>query len=206
MQCMARYGTSKGPLSCYSKHVASELNNTSHAVLAGVLCSLLQTQRLDRLDIEGVMPVYCGVGQRGPGSHDETCSSKESLDVIRDYLASATVKDCSIMITMQPMQCVREGHDSLSGAMRCSTLPATRTMSDKTVDAACLPSETIGYITSTTNLLYAYKVRLFLSHCKYMMVCVNDTIYYRRAMLPGSSVHRMTAMNVWRPSRLLMLR
>lgn len=82
---------------------------------SGVLNRLLEVQMLDSLDIEGVIHAYydvlsqpckvcsdldrCELSQRYSTLH--SISFEESLKIVRDYLISATAKDCSLMISFR---------------------------------------------------------------------------------------------------------
>lgn len=84
---------------------------------SGVLNRLLEVQMLDSLDIEGAIHAYynivsqpckvcgdlddCEVSQ-SIYSTLHSISLEESLKIVRDYLISATAKDCSLMISFRP--------------------------------------------------------------------------------------------------------
>ncbi|CAN6446615.1 unnamed protein product [Victoria cruziana] len=82
---------------------------------SGVLNKLLQVQKLDLFDIEGAIHAYYDIVSRScsicNNSYDEemiqrcsffhSLSSEENLKILREYLISATAKDCSVMISFQ---------------------------------------------------------------------------------------------------------
>lgn len=101
---------------------------------AGLLDALLQIQQLDRHDIEVMHPLYehlrqhvgsaDGVQSKYQASLQDRLKSlehtalahsynqhlleqsyAEQLTILREYLLAATAKDCSIMISMQPLPC-----------------------------------------------------------------------------------------------------
>ncbi|KAL5713009.1 inositol-pentakisphosphate 2-kinase [Ranunculus cassubicifolius] len=102
------------------------LNLISETILkSGVLNRLLEAQKLDSLDIEGAIHAYYNIvsqpckvcrdlkksefSQRCESLH--SLSLEESLKIVRDYLISATAKDCSLMISFKP---------GVSGDLECS--------------------------------------------------------------------------------------
>lgn len=72
---------------------------------SGVLPALLRVQMLDRIDIEGIEPLYMNLMQQQQQQQQRVLGSSsdraEQLALLRDYLTAATAKDCAIMITMQ---------------------------------------------------------------------------------------------------------
>ncbi|PPD79531.1 hypothetical protein GOBAR_DD23556 [Gossypium barbadense] len=84
---------------------------------SGVLDQLLEVQKLDAYDIEGAIHAYYNIisqpcmvcrelskdklSNRHTSLH--SIPLEESLKIVKDYLISATVKDCSLMISFRPM-------------------------------------------------------------------------------------------------------
>jgi inositol-pentakisphosphate 2-kinase len=84
---------------------------------SGVLNQLLEVQKLDSIDVEGVIHAYyditsqqCKVcrelseeqAKRFTSLH--SVSLDESLRIVKDYLIAATAKDCSLMLCFRPRQ------------------------------------------------------------------------------------------------------
>ncbi|XVF63811.1 hypothetical protein PTKIN_Ptkin09bG0116600 [Pterospermum kingtungense] len=93
---------------------------------SGVLDRLLEVQKLDTCDIEGAIHAYyniisqpcmvCRELSKDKSSHRYTSLHSipldESLKIVKDYLISATAKDCSLMISFR----LKEDGDLLSGS------------------------------------------------------------------------------------------
>lgn len=94
---------------------------------AGVLERILELQKLDKHDIEGIYTVYQSL--QGANSAQNFCqneteasayqqsveilcsmSRERKLAIIRDYLIASTAKDCSIMIACQFMEMPSESN------------------------------------------------------------------------------------------------
>ncbi|GJN26152.1 hypothetical protein PR202_gb14061 [Eleusine coracana subsp. coracana] len=87
---------------------------------SGVLCKLLATQKLDDHDIEGAIHLYyniisqpCLVCKNTTDAELlwkyallHSLSLDKSLKIVRDFLISATAKDCSLMISFRPRESV----------------------------------------------------------------------------------------------------
>ncbi|KAG8066549.1 hypothetical protein GUJ93_ZPchr0004g40348 [Zizania palustris] len=85
---------------------------------SGVLCKLLATQKLDDHDIEGAIHLYYNIISqpclvcRSITDAELLCKYStlhslpldQSQKIVRDFLISATAKDCSLMINFQPRQ------------------------------------------------------------------------------------------------------
>nr|CAD1838318.1 unnamed protein product [Ananas comosus var. bracteatus] len=85
---------------------------------SGVLDPLLATQKLDVLDIEGAIHAYYDVISQPCLVCENTTDAEllnhysqlhslpmeQSLKIVRDYLISATAKDCSLMISFRPRE------------------------------------------------------------------------------------------------------
>lgn len=82
---------------------------------SGVLDKLLEVQKLDSIDIEGVIHAYynitseqCVVCKELSEEQAKTYASlhsasfDESLRIVKDYLIAATAKDCSLMLCFRP--------------------------------------------------------------------------------------------------------
>ncbi|CAJ1972470.1 unnamed protein product [Sphenostylis stenocarpa] len=82
---------------------------------SGVLDKLLEVQKLDNIDIEGVIHAYyditsqqCMVCKALSEEQAKTYASlhsasfDESLRIVKDYLIAATAKDCSLMLCFRP--------------------------------------------------------------------------------------------------------
>jgi len=82
---------------------------------SGVLDKLLEVQKLDNIDIEGVIHAYYNITSQQSMARkalDEeqakkyaslhSASLEESLRIVKDYLIAATAKDCSLMICFRP--------------------------------------------------------------------------------------------------------
>ncbi|OIW15615.1 hypothetical protein TanjilG_08191 [Lupinus angustifolius] len=82
---------------------------------SGVLDQLLEVQKLDTIDIEGVIHAYYDITSQKclvcrDLSEEEvkryaslhSASLDESLRIVKDYLIAATAKDCSLMICFRP--------------------------------------------------------------------------------------------------------
>ncbi|GMH13899.1 hypothetical protein Nepgr_015740 [Nepenthes gracilis] len=83
-----------------------------------VLNKLLEVQKLDHIDIEGAIHAYYNVISqpcvvcRSFGEEKQLCrysslhsiSLNESVKIVKDYLISATAKDCSLMISFRPRE------------------------------------------------------------------------------------------------------
>ncbi|WJX12905.1 Inositol-pentakisphosphate 2-kinase [Trifolium repens] len=84
---------------------------------SGILNQLLEVQKLDSIDVEGVIHAYyditsqqCKVcrelseeqAKRFTSLH--SVSLDESLRIVKDYLIAATAKDCSLMLCFRPRQ------------------------------------------------------------------------------------------------------
>ncbi|XP_056693308.1 inositol-pentakisphosphate 2-kinase isoform X2 [Spinacia oleracea] len=84
----------------------------------GVLDRLLEIQKLDKIDVEGVIHAYYDIvsqpcklckkfgenQQSGKYSSLHSIPVDESLKIVRDYLIAATAKDCSLMISFRPRE------------------------------------------------------------------------------------------------------
>ncbi|XP_011623523.1 inositol-pentakisphosphate 2-kinase [Amborella trichopoda] len=96
--------------------------NCCHELLAeilfksGALVRLLEVQKLDKLDIEGVIHAYFNVisqpcrvckdlGEELSQIYQvlHSLSLKESMDIMKNYLVAATAKDCSLMVCFWPV-------------------------------------------------------------------------------------------------------
>lgn len=82
---------------------------------SGVLDKLLEVQKLDNIDIEGVIHAYYNITSQQSMARKEldeeqakkyaslhSASLEESLRIVKDYLIAATAKDCSLMICFRP--------------------------------------------------------------------------------------------------------
>lgn len=82
---------------------------------SGVLDKLLQVQKLDSYDIEGVIHAYyniisqpCKICKELDGDKVSQYTSmhsltlEESLEIVKNYVIAATAKDCSLMICIRP--------------------------------------------------------------------------------------------------------
>lgn len=101
----------------------------------GMLDRLLEAQKLDKFDIEGVIHAYYDVvsqpckGCRNSGEDKEmgkynalhSVSFDESVKIVKDYLIATTAKDCSLMISFRP----RDDSDRVS-AYRTIHLESTQ--------------------------------------------------------------------------------
>ncbi|CAH2046635.1 unnamed protein product [Thlaspi arvense] len=80
---------------------------------SGVLDSLLEVQKLDKLDIEGAIHCYydvinhpCPICKESGPLKEEYSSLhalplEESLKIVKEYMIAATAKDCSLMISFR---------------------------------------------------------------------------------------------------------
>ncbi|XP_027149687.1 inositol-pentakisphosphate 2-kinase-like [Coffea eugenioides] len=96
---------------------------------SGLLDRLLEVQKLDAIDIEGVIHAYhdivsqpCLVCRKMDADEFtnryatlHSMPMEESLKIVRDYLIAATAKDLSMMLSFQPQQ--RGDVDSPNGAL-----------------------------------------------------------------------------------------
>lgn len=87
---------------------------------SGVLRKLLATQKLDDHDIEGAIHLYYNIISQPCLACKNTTdaqllrkytllhslSMEKSLKIVRDFLISATAKDCSLMISLRPRESV----------------------------------------------------------------------------------------------------
>jgi inositol-pentakisphosphate 2-kinase len=85
---------------------------------SGVLDQLLEAQKLDLYDIEGAIhsyydvisqpcPVCESISDKGHLEKFEKLHSlpiQRSIEIVRDYLVSATAKDCSLMLAFRPRE------------------------------------------------------------------------------------------------------
>lgn len=85
---------------------------------SGVLNQLLETQKLDLYDIEGAIhsyydvisqpcPVCKSIADKGLLEKFKKLHSlpiQRSIEIVRDYLVSATAKDCSLMLSFRPRE------------------------------------------------------------------------------------------------------
>ncbi|KAG6484051.1 hypothetical protein ZIOFF_060845 [Zingiber officinale] len=96
---------------------------------SGIFDRLLATQKLDVLDIEGVIHLYYNIiSQPCPicknlsnmkvlhkYSSLHSLPLEKSMKIVREYLISATAKDCSLMICFRPSElgCTTSNYDSV---------------------------------------------------------------------------------------------
>ncbi|XP_078157665.1 inositol-pentakisphosphate 2-kinase IPK1-like [Carex rostrata] len=85
---------------------------------SGVLNKLLETQKLDLYDVEGAIHSYydvvsqpclvcSSISDKGLLEKFEKLHSlpiQRSIEIVRDYLVSATAKDCSLMLSFRPRE------------------------------------------------------------------------------------------------------
>lgn len=83
---------------------------------SGIMCRLLEVQKLDAFDIEGAIHAYYDIisepcmvcrelGEEKVLHRYNSLHSKsldESLKIVKDFLIAATAKDCSLMISFRP--------------------------------------------------------------------------------------------------------
>ncbi|KAF6146485.1 hypothetical protein GIB67_037785 [Kingdonia uniflora] len=85
-------------------------------LISKVLGKLLDAQKLDLIDIEGVIHAYYNVifqyykicGEWGDSKVSKRCPSlyslslEDNLKIVRDYMIATTTKDCSLMLSFKP--------------------------------------------------------------------------------------------------------
>ena len=59
---------------------------------------ILALQRLDKIGVDGAV----GIAARLQGRSDVSSAKQNTKHLLRDFITSATAKDCSVMVTIQP--------------------------------------------------------------------------------------------------------
>lgn len=123
------------------------LNCGGVSLCAELLPRVLQLQQMDKVDIEGALPLYrallegysatAGTGSASPSSGKVWADYDEpaALAALRGYLTAMTAKDCGIMITLQPLQ---QASGGTSPPVSPSKVPSSTQQA--AADAAIAPS------------------------------------------------------------------
>ena len=67
-------------------------------ISSGALERILASQRLDKIGVDGAV----GIAARLRGRSDVSGAKQNTKQLLRDFITSATAKDCSVMVTIQP--------------------------------------------------------------------------------------------------------
>ena len=67
-------------------------------ISSGALERILALQRLDKIGVDGAV----GIAARLRGRSGVSSAKQNTKQLLRDFITSATAKDCSVMVTIQP--------------------------------------------------------------------------------------------------------